>query len=165
MKWDEARVAREADPHNKELIEAEYAAEREHFARVRDSQSWRRRLLTIVIIFAVAAAAWQIRDVVTETQSNTAQVHVFAKELQRDLTESCEQNGNARARVQRAQLHEEIEEAKHPNSEEFHALVAAGVSPEAIRRAEARDIVKLKQRLEQVHLVNCHQQYRAGPSD
>lgn len=163
MAWDEARKSREADPSNKALIDAEYNAERAHFEAVRGGATWKRRLLTVIIIFAVAAAAWQVREIVQETQANTAQVHNLTRSLQSAVIESCEENGNARAEVLREQLHEEVEEARHPNPKAFHALVEAGVHPAAIRAIEKEQIVTLDDRLAKIKIANCAKQYHISP--
>lgn len=157
QKWDEAREARLADPDNPTLIDAEYAAEREHFRRVREAQSWRRRALTLLIIFAVAAAAWQIRETVVETQDNTAQVHTLTLRLHAALVESCRVNGNAARRVARETLHEEIHKAEHPDKQLIESL---HIPPEVLRRLTDESLKTLRERLRRVHAVNCAQQYR-----
>lgn len=177
MKWDEARTSREADPTNPALIEAEYAAERAHFEAVRDGSSLRRRVLTVLIIFAVAASAWQIKDIIQETQQNTAEVaattaqvnhltninRALVNSLQAAVVESCEVNGNTRAKVEREQLAEEIHEAEHPDPEAFKALVESGIPEIAILRSERKAIVKLERRLGRVHVVDCATQYQISP--
>lgn len=127
-------------------------------------------LVSIVLVGRGQLQSEQISEQAGQLQHGQAQIreltlinHNLVNSLQAAIVESCEVNGNTRAKVEREQLNEEIREAEHPNPEAFHALVAVGVSPEAIRKSEQRALVKYKRRLARVHVVNCQEQYRISP--
>lgn len=127
-------------------------------------------LILPLAVAAVARIEIQNNQQANQIKDNVARVHqltiinrALTKNLQQAIVESCEQNGNERAKVDREQLHEEISEAEHPDPQAFHALVEAGVPPAAIRLAEAKTIVKLQRRLARVNVVNCEKEYQIGP--
>lgn len=104
-----------------------------------------------------------LKPLIARTHQLTILNHNLVNSLQAAIVESCEQNGNARARVDREQLSEEIREAEHPDPEAFHALVEAGIPPRVIRRSEAKERRKLEGRLERVKVVKCAKQYQISP--
>lgn len=188
QKWDEAREARLADPTNPALIDAEYEAEREHFAKVREeeraqaeaklkSERYKRQALTLIIIFAIAAGIFattklvvKVQNTADEAKAVSTRVHRLTVEnadlttgLQAALVESCQKNTNERVKVNREELEEEIYETEHPDQEAFKALVESGISPEAIENSEAKERVKLEGRLDRIHLTKCASQYHLGP--
>jgi hypothetical protein len=141
-------------------------------------------LLTLAIIFALSAGIWQVKSLIEEVNHTakeaaqtaleakalTARVHRLSAgnrglvtSLQSAIVESCRVNGNARAKVTREQLHEEIREAEHPDPQAFDALVQAGIPPETIRELTAKTAAKLRGRLDRVKLTPCASQYRISP--
>lgn len=128
---------------------------------------WREVRQAVAYVLILATAAWsyvtageQI-DRVDKLSRNSV---VLTNNLQHAVVESCRENGNARAEVQREQLHEEIQEAKHPDPKVFRALVESGIPPEIIREASEKTVVKLEGRLARVKIVNCASQYHIRPS-
>lgn len=100
------------------------------------------------------------RVLVERVAALTRTVNTKVDSLQRAIVESCQENGNSRARVAREQLHEEIKDAEHPDPELLDAL---NLSPEAIDRLTNETIAKLEDRLDRVKLTPCATQYQISP--
>lgn len=127
-------------------------------------------LLLPLVVAAVARIEIQNSHQADAIKDNVARVHQLTlanrglvTSLQSAIVESCELNGNERAKVDREQLHEEISEAEHPDPQAFHALVEAGIPPRVIRQSEHRAVEKFKRRLARVRVVNCEKQYQISP--
>lgn len=126
--------------------------------------------IVIVLVAVVLGGRGQFESetlhaTVQQVQTLSTTNRNLVKSLQGAIVESCEVNGNSRAKVEREQLDEEIAEAEHPDPQAFHALVVAGVPARAIREAERKSLIKFKLRLARVKVVNCADQYQISPSD
>lgn len=112
-------------------------------------------------------AAHEAQEITRQVAANTAVVAELGRanrdlvnNLQRAVVESCQRIGNARAKVAREEIREEIQEAKHPDPELIRAL---GLPPRALERLVRESVVKLEGRLERVKIVNCAKQYDLTP--
>lgn len=165
--WDDARKAREADPNNPKLIDAEYDAEREHFRRVEKTRRWRRGIVYLLVVTAFSVLTWlaaeqqsTLNDTVDQVQELTEENRELTTSLQAAIVESCERIGNERAKVSREQIHEEIFDAQHPDQELIDAL---NLPPEKIDELIAKQVETLRDRLSRIKLTDCAAQYQISP--
>jgi glutamate dehydrogenase/leucine dehydrogenase len=134
------------------------------------SKDTKRLIAWVVLVLVFAAGTFfgyreihKVDDLTHKVAGLSLANHGLVTSLQSAIVESCEENGNSRAEVQRETLQEELQEAKHPDPEAFKALVEAGVPAATINALEAKQIGKLKIRLGRVHIANCQSQYRISP--
>ena len=119
--------------------------------------------VVIVAAFLVGRSqqqAEQLSVTVKKVAGLTAANHGLVTSLQAAIVNSCRENGNQRARVQRESLEEEITKAEHPDPE---VVAAFDLPPEKVAELVAENVATLKIRLNRIHLTPCREQYSISP--
>lgn len=108
----------------------------------------------------VGAVAEQAKQSARNVRQLSDDNRALVNSLQSAIVEACEEIGNARAKVAREQLHEEITDAEHPDP-----AVIAGFDIDPVKLQELIDenVEKLRQRLARVKVTNCAAQYHISP--
>jgi hypothetical protein len=125
------------------------------------------KLLVIAVALLICVPTWlvwsyttKVDDLARENQKLARKVDAKVTSLQSAIVESCRDNGNARAKVARETLNEEITEAQNPDRE----LVAAlGIPPAKLTELIEAEVAKLEDRLDRVKLTPCADQYQISP--
>jgi hypothetical protein len=117
-------------------------------------------LLICVPTYLVYNYTGKVGDLAQDNQELAEKVDSKVDSLQGAIVESCRINGNARAKVTRETIEEEIDEAEHPDPELIRAL---RLPPTKIDELIAKRVHRLDNRLDRVQLTNCASQYKIAP--
>jgi hypothetical protein len=125
------------------------------------------KLLVVTIALLICVPGYLIwnyttavGDLAQENQELAEEVDSKVTSLQSAIVESCRENGNARARVTRETIHEEIDETEHPDAE---VIAALHLPPVKVDELIAEKVDKLNDRLARVKLTPCAKQYQISP--